>query len=100
MGCSGTLANTDQAWLQERQEHPGHLRNQHISRRLLGRPGLQLVLGIIAVAYGSERRMAVCAQSMCPYRVCSAVASKPIRTSGKGHKRSWDCHSIAARKSV
>jgi hypothetical protein len=44
MRCSRTLANIDQAWLQERQEH----RNQHISRRLLGRPGLQLVLGVIA----------------------------------------------------
>src|ERR1700722_16471650 len=47
MGCSGTPANTDQAWLQERQEHPGHLRDQHVSRRLLGRPGLRLVLGVM-----------------------------------------------------
>jgi hypothetical protein len=36
-------AHAHQAWLQEPQTHPGHFRQQHLQRWLLGRPGLQLV---------------------------------------------------------
>jgi hypothetical protein len=43
-------ANTDKARLQMPQEHPGQFRNQHIFGRLLGRRGLQLVLGVVAAA--------------------------------------------------
>jgi Oxidoreductase molybdopterin binding domain len=36
-----------QSWFQECQEYQNHFRHQHLSRRLLGRPGLQLVLRIV-----------------------------------------------------
>jgi hypothetical protein len=40
---SDEAAHAHQAGLQEPQAHPGDFRHQHLPRRLLGRPGLQLV---------------------------------------------------------
>ena len=40
---SDEAAHADQARLQESEAHPGDVRHQHLSRRLLGGPGVQLV---------------------------------------------------------
>jgi Oxidoreductase molybdopterin binding domain len=44
-GRARAAAHPHQARLQERQEHQVHFSHQHLPRRILGRPGLRLVLG-------------------------------------------------------
>ncbi len=55
MGRSGAVADTDQARFRERKEYCGSICDQHLSRWLLGRPGLQLVLRVV-IDLGRRRR--------------------------------------------
>lgn len=57
---SHEAAHANQAWLQEPQAHPGNFRHRYLHRRLLGRPGLQLVRWQLSVLRSIQNPAAPC----------------------------------------